>query len=144
MDFSWNQYRNCSNRGTYNVTASTSQRYVLLAVYAVNTGANITPTVSGTWGSVAFNSGTPTRFIGQFGSGARRTVFLFGFNDADIAGRGTNTLTVNFTGITTANFNQAYMSTFEGVNQTSPFVFASGATLERTQLLQYTAALLIP
>lgn len=39
--------------GTYAAAAGT-QRYTLLAVFVVNTGGNITPTVSGNWGGGGF------------------------------------------------------------------------------------------
>jgi len=111
--------------GTFAAAAGT-QRYSLLAVYVVNTGGNITPTVSGTWGGVAFNSTTPTRFIGQFGSGARRGVYLFGFNETDIAARANDTVTVTSSVTTPTTHLMAYMSNYAGVNQAAAYTFQSG------------------
>lgn len=128
--------------GTYGVGATSPQRYALLAVYVVNTGATVNTTVSGTWGGVAFNSNTLTRFVGQFGNTVgRRTAFLFAFNNADIASRSNDTLSVSSSMMTTTTHVHAYMSSYEGVEQSAPYVAGIGGTNANTTTAQYTAAL---
>ncbi|MBK9604042.1 MAG: S-layer homology domain-containing protein [Anaerolineales bacterium] len=131
-----------STSGSYAAAAGT-QRYTLLAVTVVNTGATVTSTVSGTWGSVAFNSNTPTRFIGQVGNTTgRRVIYLFGFNEADIAARANDTITINSSLNSAATYMHSYMSTYAGVSQTSSYTFSSDDNGGgNTTTAQYTSAL---
>ncbi|HNB88026.1 MAG TPA: hypothetical protein PLL38_15395, partial [Anaerolineales bacterium] len=131
-----------STTGTYAAAAGT-ERYTLLAVTVVNTGATVTSTVSGTWGGVAFNSNTPTRFIGQVGNGTgRRVIYLFGFNETDIAARANDTITISSSLNSATTYMHSYMSTYAGVNQSTPTTVSSvdngGGP---TTTAQYTAAL---
>ncbi|MBK7317277.1 MBG domain-containing protein [Candidatus Villigracilis affinis] len=131
-----------STSGSYAAAAGT-QRYTLLAVTVVNTGATVTSTVSGTWGGVAFNSNTPTRFIGQVGNTTgRRAIYLFGFNETDIAARANDTITINSSLNSAATYMHSYMSTYAGVSQTSSYTFSSDDNGGgNTTTAQYTSAL---
>ena len=127
--------------GTYAAAAGT-QRYALLAVFVVNTNGNIAPTVSGNWGGVAFsNAGAGTNYIGQYGSGTRRGVYMFGFDEADISARANNNITISSSVTTNTTYMQGYMSTYAGVDQTSPYTFGSGGNNVGSATAQYTAAL---